>query len=486
MTAARSGCGWRTRMPSYDAIVVGSGPNGLAAAITFARAGRSVLLIESRDSLGGGTRTAELTLPGFRHDVCAAIHPLAPGSPFLSTLPLERFGVEWVQPDIPVAHPLDDGTAVGLYRSLEQTASSIGMDGRNWVRLFGPLAADWPKLAPVLLGPHPLTVHLGALVRFGLAGVWPARLLSPLLFGEERARALFAGLVAHSLLDFRQPFTSSFGLVLGILGHAVGWPFPRGGSQAIADAMGAYLRALGGDIVAGWPVRSLDELPSSRTVLLDVAPRQVVRLAGTRLPPAYLRRLERFRYGPGVFKVDYALSEPVPWRAEICRDAGTVHLGGTLAEIAASEEAACGGRIPERPYVLVAQHSRFDTTRAPAGKHTLWAYCHTPHGSTVDMAPAIEAQIERFAPGFQDTVQARAALNSADLERYNPNYVGGNISSGANDFRQLWTRPMLRFPPYSTPVRGLYLCSSSTPPGAGVHGMCGYNAARAALTQLQE
>ncbi len=471
-------------MGNYDAVVVGSGPNGLAAAITIARAGRSVLVIEAKETVGGGTRTLELTLPGFRHDICAAIHPLALGSPFFRTLPLERFGVEWVQPEIPLAHPLDDDSAVGLYRSLTQMASSIGRDGASWVRLFGPLVADWQKLAPALLGPLPLTVHLPALARFGIPGGLPAPLLSRLFFREERARALFAGLVAHSFLDFRQLFTSSFGLVLGILAHAVGWPFPQGGSQAIADAMAAYLRALGGDIVAGWQVQSLDELPPSRTILLDVTPRQILRLAGSRLPAGYRRRLERYRYGPGVHKVDYALSDPVPWRAAICRRAGTVHVGGALAEIAASEKATSSGQIPERPYVLVAQQSLFDRTRAPAGKHTLWAYCHTPHGSTIDMTEAMEAQIERFAPGFQDTILARAVHNNADYERYNPNYVGGDINSGVQDLRQLWTRPALRFPPYSTPIPGLYLCSSSTPPGGGVHGMCGFHAARAALKRL--
>ncbi len=472
-------------MPSYDAVVVGAGPNGLAAAITLARAGRSVLVIEGRETIGGGNRTAELTLPGFRHDVCAAVHPLVPGSPFLRSLPLERYGVEWVQPEIAAAHPLDDGTAVGLYRSLADTAASIGLDGERWTRLIGPSAADWVKLAPMALGPYPVGVHLPTLVRFGLAASMPAHLLSRLYFREERARALFAGLVAHSFLSFRQPFTSAFGMLLGILAHAVGWPFARGGAQAITDAMGAYLRALGGDIVAGWQVQSLDELPASRAVLLDVTPRQVLRLAGGRLPAAYRRRLEGFRYGPGVFKVDYALSEPVPWRAEIGRRAGTVHLGGTLAEIAASEEATARGRIPERPYVLAAQHSLFDRTRAPAGKHTLWAYCHTPHASRVDMTAAIEGQIERFAPGFRDTILERSVMNNADYERYNPNFVGGDINSGVQDLRQLWTRPLLRFPPYSTPAPGLYLCSSSTPPGGGVHGMCGFHAARAALTRLQ-
>ena len=471
-------------MPFYDAVVVGAGPNGLAAAITFARAGHSVLVIEGKSTIGGGNRTAELTLPGFRHDVCAAVHPLVVGSPFLRSLPLERYGVEWVQPEIAAAHPLDDGTAVGLYRSLEETAASIGGGGQSWTRVSGPSAADWDRLAPVVLGPHPVGADLPALIRFGLAAALPAHLLARLCFREERARALFAGLTAHSFLNFRQPFTSAFGMLLGILAHAVGWPFPRGGAQAITDAMGAYLRALGGDIVAGWQVQSLDELPASRAVLLDVTPRQVLQLAGSRLPGAYRRRLEGFRYGPGVFKVDYALSEPVPWRAQICRRAGTVHLGGTLAEIAASEGATSGGRIAERPYVLAAQHSLFDRTRAPAGKHTLWAYCHTPHASKADMTAAIEAQLERFAPGFRDTVLTRSVINNVDYERYNPNYVGGDINSGVQDFRQLWTRPLLRFPPYSTPVAGLYLCSASTPPGGGVHGMCGFNAARAALRRL--
>lgn len=471
-------------MPKYDAVVVGTGPNGLAAAITFARAGHSVLVIEGRDTIGGGNRTAELTLPGFRHDVCAAVHPLVAGSPFLSSLPLKQFGVEWVQPEVAAAHPLDDGTAVGLYRSLAETAALLGVDGPSWTRLLGPSAADWDKLAPMVLGPYPVGADLPALVRFGLPAAMPVHLLSRLCFRDERARALFAGLAAHSFLSFRQPFTSAFGMLLGILAHAVGWPFARGGAQAITDAMGEYLRALGGDIVAGWQVQTLDELPPSRTILLDVTPRQVLRLAGARLPVGYRRRLEGFRYGPGVFKVDYALSEPVPWRAQVCRRAGAIHLGGTLAEIAAAEEATSSGRTPRRPYVLVAQPSLFDRTRAPAGKHTLWAYCHTPHASITDMTNAIEAQIERFAPGFRDTVLARAVMNNTDYERYNPNYVGGDINGGVQDMRQLWTRPVLRFPPYGTPVRGLYLCSSSTPPGGGVHGMCGYNAAHAALKRL--
>lgn len=470
-----------TSSSPYDAVIVGAGPNGLAAAITLARAGRSVLVIEAKGTIGGGARTCELTLPGFRHDICSAIHPLGLGSPFMRTLPWAQLGVEWIQPDLPLAHPLDDGTAIGLHRSLAETADSIGRDGGAWRALLGPLAADWDKLAPTLLGPHPFSPHLIALARFGIPGLLPAALMPRLIFREERARALFAGLAAHSFLDFGQPFSSAFGLVLGLLGHAVGWPIPKGGSQAIVDGMARYLQQLGGDIVCGWEVASLDELPQSRSVLLDVTPRQLLQLAGAKLPASYRRRLEGYRYGPGVFKIDYALSAPVPWRAEECRRAGTVHVGGTLAEIAASERATNRGELAERPYVLVAQQSLFDDTRAPAGRHTLWAYCHVPHGSTADRTEAIEAQIERFAPGFRETILARSARNTQAIHAYNPNYIGGDINGGVQDIRQLWTRPLPAWPPYSTPLPGLFLCSSSTPPGGGVHGMCGYHAAQSAL-----
>jgi len=467
-------------LADYDAVVVGAGPNGLAAAITLARAGRSVLVIEAKATIGGGARTADLTLPGFRHDICSAIHPLGLGSPFLRTLPWDRLGVEWLQPDLPLAHPLDDGTAIALHRSFAETAASIGRDGGAWRALLEPLAADWEKLAPALLGPHPFSPHLLALTRFGLPGLLPANLLPRLIFREERARALFAGLAAHSFLDFGQPFSSAFGLVLGMLGHAVGWPVPKGGSQSIVDGMAAYLRELGGDIVCGWEVESLEELPQSRVKLLDITPRQFLGLAGNRLPAGYRRGLTAYRYGPGVFKIDYALSEPVPWTAPECRRAGTVHVGGTLGEIAASERAANRGKLGERPYVLVAQQSLCDDSRAPAGKHTLWAYCHVPHGSTADRTEAIEAQIERFAPGFRETILARSARNTQAIQAYNPNYIGGDINGGVQDIRQLWSRPLLRWPPYSTPLPGVFLCSASTPPGGGVHGMCGLHAARAA------
>lgn len=470
-----------TTSTPYDAVIVGAGPNGLAAAITLARAGRSVLVIEAKATIGGGARTCELTLPGFRHDICSAIHPLGLGSPFMRTLPWERLGVKWMQPDLPLAHPLDDGTSIALHRDFVATADSIGRDGGAWRVLFGPLAADWDKLAPTLLGPHPFSPHLIALARFGIPGLLPVNAMSRLLFREERARALFAGLAAHSFLDFGQLFSSSFGLVLGMLGHAVGWPVPKGGSQSIVDGMAQYLQELGGEIVCGWEVVSLDELPQSSAILLDVTPRQLLQLAGEKLPANYRRRLEKFRYGPGVFKIDYALSAPVPWTAPECRRAGTVHLGGRLAEIAASERAVNRGELTERPYVLVAQQSLFDDSRAPTGQHTLWAYCHVPHGSTADRTEAIEAQIERFAPGFRETILARSARNTQAIHAYNPNYIGGDINGGVQDIRQLWTRPLPAWPPYATPLPGLFLCSSSTPPGGGVHGMCGYHAARAAL-----
>jgi phytoene dehydrogenase-like protein len=393
-------------------------------------------------------------------------------------LPLDRFGLEWVHPEIPVAHPLDDGSAAAAHRSLPMTAAGLGEDGRAWMRLMEPPAAAWESLIPAFLSPLPLTPNLLGLSRFGVHALQPATWLANARFAGERAKALFAGLAAHSIMPLENPATAAFGLVLGILAHGVGWPFPRGGAGAIPTAMARYLQSLGGKIETGWQVESLDELPTARTVLLDVTPRQFLKMAGDRLPSGYRHKLEGYRYGPGVFKIDYALSEPVPWTAPECRRAGTVHLGGTLAEIAASERAAGRGRDPQQPYVLVAQQSLFDPTRAPAGKQTLWAYCHVAHGSTFDMTERIEAQIERFAPGFQDTILARRLHAPMDLHRYNPNYIGGDINGGVQDLRQLWTRPLLRIPPYSTPLPGVFLCSSSTPPGGGVHGMCGYHAAR--------
>lgn len=474
----------QTHATHYDAIVVGSGPNGLAAAITLAQAGWQVLVLEAKDTIGGGMRTAEVTLPGFHHDICSAIHPLGMGSPFFKTLPLGDFGLEWLQPALPVAHPLDDGTAATLHRSIAETSATLGADGRRWRQLFEPIVTDWDLLGPLLLGPLPLPDHPAAIValaQLGMRAIWPAKQLANLLFRQEKAKALFAGMAAHALLPLEAPLTAAFGLMLGTLGHAVGWPLPRGGSQQIANALAAYLQSLGGEIVVDQPVTSLDELPPARATLLDLTPRQLMAIGGERLPERYHRQLERYRYGMGVFKIDYALSGPVPWRAAACHNAGTLHLGGTLAEIAVSEQAVAQGRHPQRPYVLVAQQSLFDDTRAPAGQHTLWAYCHVPNGSTVDMTEQIEAQIERFAPGFRELILARHATNTVALERYNANYIGGDINGGTQDLRQFWTRPVPRLNPYATPVPGLYLCSSSTPPGGGVHGMCGYHAAQAVL-----
>ncbi len=464
-----------------DAVVVGSGPNGLAAAIELARAGLSVRVLEGEDSIGGGARSAELTLPGFVHDVCSAIHPLAVASPFLRTVPLEEHGVEWVEPPAALAHPFDDGTVALLERSLDETGRTLGADGRRWRRLFSPLVRDSDRVLEELLAPPHVPAHPIALARFGARAALPAAALARVSFRGARARGFFAGMAAHSMLPLERPPTAAFGLMLGLLGHAVGWPFARGGSQAISDALAAYLRSLGGEIETGRKVESLGELAGTKTVLLDVTPRGFLALAGDRLPAGYRRRLQGYRYGPGVFKLDWALDGPIPWRAEECARAATVHLGGTLEEIAASERAPLRGELVERPYCLLAQQTLFDETRAPAGRHTAWAYCHVPNGSSVDMTERIESQVERFAPGFRERILARSALGPAEIELHNPNNVGGDINGGLADLRQLFMRPVARLSPYTTPLPGVFLCSSSTPPGGGVHGMCGYHAARAAI-----
>jgi phytoene dehydrogenase-like protein len=467
-----------------DAVVVGAGPNGLAAAIELARSGLSVRVLEAAETVGGGTRSAELTLPGFTHDVCSAIHPLGVASPFLRSLPLEAHGVEWVEPPAALAHPFDDGAAALLERSQEAAALSLEEDDARWRRLFAALVREADSLLEEILAPLHVPAHPVTLARFGLRAMLPATTVARRSLRSARARGVFAGLAAHSMLPLERPPSAAFALMLGLLGHAVGWPFPRGGSQAIADALASYLRSLGGEIETGRQVESLAELEGTRLTLLDLTPRGFLRLAGHRLPARYRTRLERYRYGPGVFKLDWALDEPIPWRAEECTRAATVHLGATLEEIAASEAAPGRGRISERPFVLLAQQSLFDSTRAPAGRHTAWAYCHVPNGSTADMTEPIEAQVERFAPGFRDRILARASRGPADLERENPNYVGGDINGGLADLRQLFTRPVARRTPYSTPLPGVFLCSASTPPGGGVHGMCGYHAARAALRSL--
>ena len=467
-----------------DAIVVGAGPNGLAAAIVLAQAGLSVRVLEAADSVGGGARSAELTLPGFVHDVCSAIHPLGVASPFFRTLPLADHGLEWIEPPAALAHPFDDGTVAVLERRADAAVHGLGADDARWRRLFAPLVRDAGRLLDDVLAPLHLPAHPLVLGRFGARALLPAASLARLSFRGERARGLFAGLAAHSSLPLGRPPSAAFGLVLGLLGHGAGWPFAGGGSQRISDALASYLRSLGGEIETGRQVDSLAELAETRIVLLDVTPRGLLALAGERLPPHYRRGLERYRYGPGVFKLDWALDGPIPWRAEECARAATVHLGATLGEIAASEAAPWRGDVAARPYVLLAQQSLFDPARAPAGRHTAWAYCHVPNGSTVDMTERIEQQVERFAPGFRDRILARSTLAPADLERHNANYVGGDINAGAATLGQLFTRPVARLSPYTTPLPGVFLCSASTPPGGGVHGMCGYHAARAALRSL--
>ncbi len=466
-----------------DAIIVGAGPNGLAAAITLAQAGWSVELFEAAATVGGGVRSAELTLPGFAHDVCSAIYPLAVGSPFLSRLPLERHGLRWIHPPYPLAHPFDDGTAAVLARGFQETGESLDHpeDARAWERLFRPFTEAWEELAPDLLAPFHWPRHPFKMAGFGLLGLRSAMSLVRGRFKGFRARALFAGIAAHSFLPMEQPPTAAAGLMLGVAGHAVGWPQPAGGAQRIPDAMAGLLREAGGTIVTGRLVRSVDELPRVRAYLFDLTPAQMLRLDGLRWPPRYRQRLGAYRYGPGVFKIDWALSGPIPWKAEACRQAGTVHVGGTIEEIAASERASWGGKEGDKPFVLVGQASLFDPSRAPAGSHTGWAYCHVPHGSTVDKTAVIESQIERFAPGFRDLILARHTRNTAQLEAYNPNLIGGDINGGAATLSQLFTRPIVRLDPYSTPDPRIFLCSSSTPPSGGVHGMCGYHGARSAL-----
>jgi phytoene dehydrogenase-like protein len=464
-----------------DVVVVGAGPNGLAAAITCAEAGRSVLVLEAADEVGGGTRSAELTLPGFVHDVCSAIHPLAAVSPFFAAAGLERHGLELVHPEVAHVHPLDDGRAGVLHRSLSATVAGLGADGRAWDRHVGATVRHWDDLAPAVLGPilrlprHPL-----ALAGFGLRGLLPATWAAR-AFATDEARALFAGAAAHAFLPLTRPLTTAMGLMLLASGHVAGWPAVRGGTQRLAEAMTARLHELGATIETGRRVRSLDDVPPSRVVLFDLTPQQMVDICGDDLPATYRARLGRYRHGPGVFKVDYALSEPVPWTNPDARRAGSLHLGGTIEEVAEAEMAVGLGRHPHRPFVLVAQPTLFDPSRAPEGQHTLWAYCHVPARSSLDMTRAIEDQIERFAPGFRDVVLARHRADSAWFEQHNACYVGGDIAGGSHGGLQLLLRPVAGVDPYRTPNPRFFLCSASTPPGGGVHGMGGLNAARSAL-----
>ena len=468
---------------SIDAAVVGAGPNGLAAAIELARHGHSVEVFEAAQTIGGGARSAELTLPGLVHDVCAAIVPLAEASPFFRSVDLSRYGLEMVHPPIPVAHPLEDGTAVVLERSVDETAAAFGADARAYRSLMGTFARRGDDLIAEVLGPLRPPRHPLLMARFGLQAL---RSIAGLVkrFDTPAPRALLAGIGAHANLPLDSSPTGGVALLLGMLAHSVGWPLVKGGTQVVADAMAAHLRELGGSVATGHRVATMGELPKARAYIFDVTPRELATIAGAELPDSFSRRLERFRYGPGVFKLDAALSEPVPWKAEACRRTATVHIGGEFEKLAGSEADVWAGRHPEDPYVIVAQQSLFDPSRVADGKHTLWAYCHVPSGSTIDMTERIESQIEKFAPGFKDVIVARHTRTAAEMEAHNPNYIGGDINAGVQDLRQLFTRPTARFDPYSTPNRSIYLCSSSTPPGGGVHGMGGYHAARSAMRRV--
>jgi phytoene dehydrogenase-like protein len=467
----------------WDAVVVGAGPNGLTAAATLGRAGWRVLVVEAAPTIGGGTRSGELTRPGFVHDICSAVHPMAVISPAFAPLDLQAHGVNWVFPEVQMAHPLDGGRAALLLRSVGGTAASLGPDQASYRTLLEPLVESADRVVSAVMSPltPPRMGDLPVLARFGLAGAWPATRLARSRFRSDEARGLLAGLAAHSMLSLRSLATGGFGLFLGLLGHSVGWPVASGGSQAIADALGSIIVGTGGEVVVGQAVESLDELPPARATLLDVSPRQLIRIAGHRLPDRYRRAVERYRYGAGVWKVDWALDGRIPWTADGARQAATVHVGGTLEEIAAAEGDVAAGRQPQRPFVLVGQPTIIDPSRAPAGAHVAWAYCHVPNGSTFDMTQRIEDQIERFAPGFKERVLSRHAMGPAEVERHDANYIGGDIAVGSTDLRQLVTRPVVSRCPWRTPVPGLYLCSSATPPGPGVHGMCGWHAAQTAL-----
>jgi phytoene dehydrogenase-like protein len=463
-----------------DAVVVGSGPNGLVAAITLARAGWDVVVLEAADTIGGGLRSAALTEPGFVHDVCSAVHPLGLGSPAMRALDLERHGLRWIQPDAAYAHPLDGGRAAILERTVDATAARLGADGTAYHELLDPLVAHGPAIVDAMMSPLGLPHAPVSTARFGLHAVRSATSLAKRFSGDE-ARGLIAGSAAHSILPFTAIGTGGYGLFMTMLGHLVGWPVPEGGSQRVADALVAELVAHGGKVETGTEVRSLAELPAVRAVLLDVTPRQLLAIGGDAVPSGYARALRRYRYGPGVFKVDWALDAPIPWDSPDVARAATVHLGGTFEEVAAAEAAVASGHHPDSPFVILVQASRFDPTRAPAGAHTAWAYCHVPNGSTIDGTEAIERQVERFAPGFRSVIRARHTMNTAAFEVHDANYIGGDISGGAGDVRQLFTRPVVSPHPWVTPIPHVYLCSSSTPPGGGVHGMCGWHAAQSVL-----
>jgi len=467
----------------YDAVVVGSGPNGLAAAIKMQQEGLSVLLIEGKDTIGGGLRSSELIFPGYLHDICSAIHPLAAQSPFFKSLPLAEHGLNYIYPPILAAHPIEDGSAVALYQSILKTSEQFGSDKQTYLNLFDSLSKSWPRLINDILAPLHIPKQPINLLQFGYKALQPATRIAS-SFNTEKMKALWAGMAAHSMLPLSYASTSAVALVLALAGHGGGWPIVEGGSQRIADALISYFKSVGGEIKTDYYIDSLDKLPATKAILFDIGPKQLLQIAGHRFSGTYRKQLEKYRYGMGVFKIDWILENPVPFKSELCKSAGTVHLGNTLTEIASAEQAVWNGKHPEKPYVLMAQQSVFDRSRTPDHKEVLWAYCHVPNGSTHDMTEAIERQIERFAPGFRDCIVAKRTTNSQQIEAYNPNYIGGDINGGAMDLKQLFTRPALRWSPYKTSARGMYICSSSTPPGGGVHGMCGYYAAKRALKDI--
>ncbi|TKT92622.1 phytoene desaturase family protein [Dyadobacter frigoris] len=471
------------RNTQYDAVVVGSGPNGFAAAITLQMAGLSVLLVEGRDTIGGGMRTSELTLPGYHHDVCSAVHPMAAISPFFTSIPLKEHGLSLIEPTYAAAHPFDDGTVALLKNSLEDTAAGLGEDREAYLSLIKNSVRDLPKLLPDILGPFPIPRYPLALASFGLKALPPIGWTAN-RFKTKQARGLWAGIAAHAVQPFNNIASSAIGLVMTSAAHIGGWPIVEGGSQSLANALASYFLSLGGKIQTGVFVKSIDELPSAKAVLFDVGPKQLIGIAGERLGTSYINRLKKFKYGMGVFKMDWALSEPIPFTAKSASGAGTVHLGNTFEEIAYSEKITSEGKHADKPYVLLSQPSLFDKTRAPEGKHTAWAYCHVPNGSQVDMTDIIENQIERFAPGFKEIILKRSTLNAVQMQDYNPNYIGGDVNGGLQNLAQLYSRPVLSLSPYRTPAKGIYLCSASTPPGGGVHGLCGYHAAQQVLKDL--
>ncbi len=467
----------------YDAVVVGAGPNGLSAAIVLQQAGLSVLILEAKEQIGGGLRSAELTLPGYLHDVCSAIHPLAVSSPFLKTLPLKNHGLDFVYPEVSAAHPFDNGDAAVLKDTAEETASGLGSDAGAYLELLEPLLRKWPDLLSDILGPLGIPDNPLDLASFGLKALRSASAMTA-KFRTEKARGLWAGMAAHSMQPLGNLTTAAIGMVLLATGNKVGWPIPIGGSKAIADSLSSYFLSLGGRIQTGVPVKSMSDIPQASAILFDLTPKQLLEIAPERFSPLYRWQLQRYRYGMGIFKIDWALDGQIPFRSESCRKAGTVHLGNTFEEIEAAEKMVSRGQHPEKPFVLFAQQSLFDSSRAPEGKHTAWAYCHVPNGSETDMTAAIENQVERFAPGFKDLILAKHTMNTRQVEVYNPNYIGGDINGGVIDITQLFTRPVLSVSPYRTSAKGIYICSSSTPPGGGVHGMCGYHAARQVLKDV--